>query len=93
MGLIEGMRLDDLQNNVIRRNLTISALKESLRELKKYKKELDGMAGDSCHIGTDLFIRREYERIIKDIESLIKLMNTGDWCFSIESTKKREKDM
>ena len=48
--MINDIDPDVLQNNVIRRNLTIDALKSALKELKKNKKELDGMAADGCHM-------------------------------------------
>lgn len=93
MSLTEEMDLDTLQNTVIRRNLAMDALKSSLKELKKNKIELDGIASDGCHAGTDLYIRHEYARIIKEIEDLIRHMDHGDWCFSVDSTAKREEEM
>ncbi len=93
MSLIEDIDPDILQNNVIRRNVTIDALKSSLKELKKNKKELDGMVADNCHMAALPFLKARYEFIMKDIEEMIDFMNKGDWCLSVESTKKREEEM
>lgn len=93
MSLIEDIDPDVLQNSVIRRNLTIDALKSALKELKKNKKELGGMAVDGCHMAALPFLKSRYEFIMKDIEGMIDFMNEGDWCLSVNSTKKREEEM
>ena len=89
--MINDIDPDVLQNNVIRRNLTIDALKSALKELKKNKKELDGMAADGCHMAA--LPKSRYGFIIKNIEEMIDFMNKGDWCLSVEGTKKREDEM
>ena len=68
MSLIEDIDPDVLQNSVIRRNLTIGALKSALKELKKNKKGLDGMAVDGCHMTALPFLKARYGFIIKNIE-------------------------
>lgn len=93
MSLIEDIDPGTLQNNVIRRNVTIDALKSALKELKKNKKELGGMIADDCHIEAMPFLRSRYGFIIKNIEEMIDFMDKGDWCLSVESTKKREEEM
>lgn len=93
MSLIENIDPDVLQNNVIRKNLTIDALRNSLKELKKNKKELDGMTVDGCHMEALPFLKARYWFIIKNIEEMIDFMNKGDWCLSVQNTKKREEEM
>ena len=93
MSLIEDIDTDVLLNNVIRRNLTIDTLKSALKELQKNKKELNGMAVDGCHMAALPFLKARNGFIIKNIEEMIDFMNKGDWCLSVESTKKREEEM
>ena len=90
---IKKMDIEILQNNVIRRNAVIDILRTSLKELKKGRKELNHMAMDPCHVGTDSIVHDDYNCIIREIESLIKMMVGGDWCFSVNSTAEREKEM
>ena len=51
------------------------------------------MAVDGCHMAAISFLKARNEYIIKDIEEMIDFMNKGDWCLSIESTKKREEEI
>lgn len=89
MSLIKDIDDKTLLDNVIRRNQTIDTLKNSLEELKKNKGKLDGMVTDDCLY----FLRARNEFIIKNIEEMIDFMEKGDWCLSVDSTKKREEEM
>jgi len=90
---IKEMDIDILQNNVIRRNIAIDSLRIALKELKKGRKEINYMAVDPCHIETDGIVHDDYNCIIREIESLIRTMVGGDWCFSINNTVEREKEI
>ncbi len=87
---IKKMESDILQSNVIRRNKAIDTLKAALKELKKGRKEINHIAMDPCHIGTDSMIRDDFSCIIRETESLIRIMKGGDWCFSVDNTVERE---
>jgi predicted RNase H-related nuclease YkuK (DUF458 family) len=87
---IEEIEIDILQNNVIKRNVAIDSLRTALKELKKGRKEVNHMAVDPCHVGTDSIVHDDYSCIIREIESLIKTMVGGDWCFSVNNTVERE---
>lgn len=93
MNLIEDIDDKTLLDNVIRRNQTIDTLKNSLKELKKNKGKLDGMVTDDCHTAAIYFLKARNEFIIKSIEEMIDFMEKGDWCLSVDSTKKREEEM
>lgn len=90
---IKEMDIEILENNVIKRNIAIDALRTALKELKKGRKEINHMAIDPCHIGTDGIVHDDYSCIIREIESLIRTMIGGDWCFSVNSTAEREKEI
>lgn len=90
---IKEIKIDILKNNVIKRNIAIDALRLALKELKKGRKEVNHMAMDPCHMGTDGTIHDDYYCIIREIESLIRIMVGGDWCFSVNNTAEREKDI
>ncbi len=90
---IKEMRLCDLQSNIIRRNIALDSLRSALKELKKGRKEIRHMALDSCHIETESIINGDFDCIIKETESLIKRMIGGDWCFCVNNTAEREKDI
>ena len=90
---IKEMDIEILQSNVIRRNIVIDTLRVCLKELRKGRKELNHMASDPCHMGTDSIVHDDYSCIIREIESLIKTMVGGDWCFSANSTAEREKEI
>ena len=90
---IKKLDIGILQNNIIRRNVAIDALRTSLKELKKGRKEVNHMVVDPCHIGTDDIVHDDYNCIIREIESLIRTMVGGDWCFSVNNTVEREKEI
>jgi len=90
---IESIDVEILKINIIRRNLAIDALRISLKELKKGRKEINHMIVDPCHMGTDGIIHDDYNCIIREIESLIKTMIGGDWCFSVNNTAEKEKEI
>lgn len=90
---IEEMKVDILQSNVIRRNIALDALRTALKELKKGRKEINYMAVDPCHVGTDSIVHDDYNCIIREIGSLIKTMVGGDWCFSVNNTVEREREI
>lgn len=90
---IEEMEVDVLLNNVIKRNIAIDALRTALKELKKGRKEINYMAVDPCHVTTDSTVHDDYNCIIREITSLIKTMVGGNWCFSVNNTAEREKEM
>ena len=87
---IKKLDIGIFQNNIIRRNVAIDALRTSLKELKKGRKEVNHMVVDPCHIGTDGIVHDDYNCIIREIESLIRIMVGGDWCFSVNNTVERE---
>jgi hypothetical protein len=90
---IEEMNVDILQSNITKRNMAIAALNIALKELKKGRKEINHMAVDPCHVETDSTIHDDYGCIIREIGSLIKNMVGGDWCFSVNNTAEREKEI
>jgi predicted RNase H-related nuclease YkuK (DUF458 family) len=90
---IEKMDIDILKNNVIIRNVAMESLRIALKELKKGRKEINYMAIDPCHVETDSIVHEDYGCIIREITQLIKTMVGGDWCFSVNSTAEREKDI
>lgn len=90
---LKKMDIEILKNNVIRRNIAIDSLRSALKELKKGRKEINYMAVDPCHIGTDSIVHDDYNCIIREIESLIRTMVGGDWCFSVNNTAEREKEI
>ena len=90
---IKKLDIGIFQNNIIRRNVAIDALRTSLKELKKGRKEVNHMVVDPCHIGTDAIVHDDYNCIIREIESLIRVMVCGDWCFSVNNTVEREKEI
>lgn len=90
---IKEMKPGDLQNNVIKRNIALDSLRSALKELKKGRKEIRHMAVDVCHIETESIINGDFDCIIKEIESLIKALIGGDWCFSVNNTAEREKEI
>jgi hypothetical protein len=90
---LEEMEIDILQNNVTRRDVAIDALQTALKELKKGRKELNHMAVDPCHVETDSVIHEDYNCIVREITSLIKNMVGGNWCFSVNNTLEREKEI
>lgn len=90
---IKEMKIDILQRNVVKRNIAIESLRSALKELKKGRKEVHHMAIDPCHIGTNSIVNDDYDCIIREIETLLKIMVCGDWCFSVNNTAEREKDI
>lgn len=90
---IEKMDIDTLKNNVTRRNIAMEVLRAALKELKKGRKEMNYMAADPCHVETDSTVHEDYNCIIREITSLIKNMVGGDWCFSVNNTAEREKEV
>lgn len=90
---IKEMKLSDLQNNVIRRNIAIDSLRTALKELKKGRKEIRHMALDTCHIETEGIINGDFDCLIRETETLIRTMIGGDWCFSVNNTTEREKEI
>lgn len=90
---IKEMDVGILRSNVIRRDIVIDILRTTLKELKKGRKELNHVATDPCHVGTDSIVHDDYSCIIREIESLIKMMVGGDWCFSVNNTAEREKEI
>lgn len=92
MSTIKELSIDELQNSVFNRNNTIHALLECKDKLKRNKEyELDRMVIDDDHLGADSTIREEYNHIIRTIDRIVKIMQSGDWSLSVESTKEREK--
>lgn len=94
MEFLAKIGLDKLRKNVIRRNVTLETLMKCLEELKAQKAEVS-FDEDSCtgHVGMSSFLKARYEFIIKNIEEMIQVMEKGDWCFSVERTREREKEM
>lgn len=90
---IKKMDIEILKNNVIKRNIAIEALRSALKELKKGRKEINHMTEDPCHIGTDSIVHDDYNCVIREIESLIRTMVGGDWCYSVNNTVEREKEI
>ena len=90
---IEKMDVNILRSNVVKRNMAIDALHVALKELKKGRKEINHMAVDPCHVETDSTIREDYSCIIREIGSLIKNMIGGNWCFCVNNTAEREKEI
>lgn len=90
---IKEMNAGILQKNVIRRNVAIDSLKGALKELKKGRREINRIATDPCHINSDNTIREDYSCVIREIESLIRIMTGGDWCFSVNNTVEREEEI
>jgi hypothetical protein len=90
---IKKMEIDILRANVIKRDMAIETLRTALKELKKGRKEINYMAVDPCHMDTDGIVHDDYNCIIREIESLIKTMVCGDWCFSVNNTAEREKEI
>lgn len=90
---IKEMDIEIFKNNVDKRNMALDALRTSLKELKKGRKEINRMAVDPCHVGTDEMVHHDYSCIIREIESLIRNMIGGDWCFSVNNTAEREKEI
>ena len=90
---IKEMNLGDLQSNAIRRNIALDSLRSALKELKKGRKEIRHMAVDTCHIETEAIINGDFDCLIKETESLIKVLIGGNWCFSVNNTAEREKDI
>lgn len=90
---IEEMDINILRSNVAKRNMALEALRAALKELKKGRKEINHMAVDPCHVETDSTIHEDYSCIIREINSLIRNMVGGNWCFSVNNTAEREKEM
>ena len=90
---LKEMDPDILRANISRRNAAIENLKAALVELKKGRKEINHIAMDPCHIGTDQMIHDDYNCLIREMESLIRTMIGGDWCFSVNNTVNREEEL
>lgn len=93
MSIIEELSNDELQLNVHRRNAVMFHIDECKNKLIKSKKyELDNIIVDDNHIGADALIRDIHDNIIREMNRLTKVMTSGDWSLSVESTKEREKE-
>jgi hypothetical protein len=90
---IKEMKLCDLQSNAIRRNVALDTLRSALKELKKGRKEIRHMAVDTCHIETESIINGDFDCLIRETEALIRAITCGDWCFSVNNTAEREKEI
>ena len=81
------LSLSDFHLAILRRNLTLEVLRGALRELKNQREDFESIPPDPCHMGTRANMISKYADIIGDIDSLIKTISYGDWCFSISATK------
>ena len=85
------LSLSDFHLAILRRNLTLEVLKQSLRELKNQKEDFESIPPDPCHMGARADMMAKYADIIGDIDHLIQAIAYGDWCFNKKSTLEREK--
>jgi len=90
---IKEMKIGDLRSNAIRRNIALDSLRTALKELKKGRKEIRHMSLDICHVETEGIINGDFDCLIRETEALIRNMIAGDWCFSVNNTSEREKDI
>ena len=87
----DSLSLPEFHLAILKRNLTLEVLKQALRELKNQRQDFKSMPPDMCHMGIRADMISKYDNITRDIDSLIKVISHGDWCFSISATKEREK--
>jgi len=93
MSMIEDLTDKELLYEVINRNVAIDRLKKAKDELLKGRIKMTNMLLDGCHIGNSYYNINKTSEAISLIDSVIKTMESGDWCFSVQSTKKREEKM
>ena len=97
MKKVEKIEIDikELGDIVIKRNVTIDALKTSLKILEDKQSQFKSIPSDpSVKVDTQLiFLRSRYNFIIEEIKDMVNAMERGDWYFSVENTAEREKEL
>lgn len=91
MNATDELSLPEFHLAILRRNLTLEVLKQALKEIKNQQEDFKSMPPDWCHMGLRADLPRRYDNIIRDIDSLIKAISFGDWCFNLHATSEREK--
>lgn len=91
--LLEKLTQKEIMQDVIRRNVVYDSLKDAKNNLQNGRFELGKMVQDDCHIRAHFGINVSFGELIKEIDSMMEFINSGDWCFSKQSTKEVEDKM
>jgi len=93
MSVIDELSNDELQKQIIRRNIALDSLKNAKKALNSGQKEYNNMMKDGCHLGNTYYLSDGFVKVMNEIHNMIETIQSGDWCFSVQATKKREEEM